>query len=598
MRLFFSAWVALTALACLFVASAARLDPAPMPAANAQRWALAALEAAQARRSLPDAPSEASRYRAFGAVIVLAWREGRAVARYVGRDGFANTVRDAAQRFAIDPVLQTSTSGVRFTVTLELDRGTWWRAVPFLAELSVVPLVEGVSIALGDRSAYLTPDEITSRGLWDSAIKTPIPDLTFGLSPTKIAERLAKELGASPADILERGAFSRFAAGTIAADAYPREEAVTLASLERGARESAKFLLRHQLPSGRFVYRYDASRDRERKGSGYSLPRHAGTAYFLAQAGRVLRMPEAREGARLALAWVRRVAFRHCGGERLGCVARDDFPDMGAAALTALAAAELLAGGDDPEVRDMLEQLTAFVRSMQRKDGELMHVYDLRAQKPIDVQKMYYSGEAAVALLASHRVLHDERDLVAVRPLMQHLTGAGWSFFGSRYFYGEEHWTCQAVAAAADRIQVPGGLDFCLRWLSYQHALMYRKGETPWPVAGAIGVGPVIVPRLTSVASRVEAGAPIYALALKSDRDVAELRAQMHAHLELLMRMRWAPGPAHLFRDPEAALGGVPATQASLEVRNDFVQHAGSAMLAWAERFYLSGAHARPPSTR
>jgi hypothetical protein len=259
---------------------------------------------------------------------------------------------------------------------------------------------------------------------------------------------------------------------------------------------------------------------------------------------------------------------------------------MGSAALTALAAAEVLAGGDDPAVHDMLQRLTAFVRSMQRADGELMHVYDLRAQKPIDVQKMYYSGEAAVALLASHRVLGDERDLATVRPLMRHLTGAGWSFFGSRYFYGEEHWTCQAVAAAGDRLELPGALDFCIRWLGYQRALMYRQGETPWPVAGAIGVGPVIVPRLTAVASRVEAGAPIYALARRGGYDAAELtalRGQMSAHLGALMRMRWAPGPAHLFRDPAAALGGVPATQASLEVRNDFVQHAGSAMLAWAE---------------
>jgi len=35
--------------------------------------------------------------------------------------------------------------------------------------------------------------------------------------------------------------------------------------------------------------------------------------------------------------------------------------------------------------------------------------------------------------------------------------------------------------------------------------------------------------------------------------------------------------------DPFAARGGFPATQGSLEVRNDFVQHAGSAMLAWAD---------------
>jgi hypothetical protein len=35
--------------------------------------------------------------------------------------------------------------------------------------------------------------------------------------------------------------------------------------------------------------------------------------------------------------------------------------------------------------------------------------------------------------------------------------------------------------------------------------------------------------------------------------------------------------------DPRAAFGGVPGSPESLDVRNDFVQHAGSAMLLWAE---------------
>src|SRR5262249_47920514 len=148
--------------------------------------------------------------------------------------------------------------------------------------------------------------------------------------------------------------------------------------------------------------------------------------------------------------------------------------DMGSSALAALAAAELLRGGDDPSVRELLVGLTNFIRSMQRPDGELMHVYDLINDEPIDVQRMYYSGEAASALLASHRVLGDDRDLKAAQRLMAHLTGAGWNFFGSRYFYGEEHWTCQAVAQAASRLSgLEKGIDFCGRWLAFQRELLY-----------------------------------------------------------------------------------------------------------------------------
>ena len=50
-----------------------------------------------------------------------------------------------------------------------------------------------------------------------------------------------------------------------------------------------------------------------------------------------------------------------------------------------------------------------------------------------------------------------------------------------------------------------------------------------------------------------------------------------------VFRLQWTPGPVHLLRDPAAALGGIPETQASLRARNDFMQHAGNAMLHWAD---------------
>jgi hypothetical protein len=213
-----------------------------------------------------------------------------------------------------------------------------------------------------------------------------------------------------------------------------------------------------------------------------------------------------------------------------------------------------------------------------------MHVYDLVNDRPVDIQLMYYSGEAAYALLAAYRVFRDERDLIAAKRLMRHLTGAGWSFFGSRYFYGEEHWTCQAVSQAADFMRdLDQGVDFCTRWLAFSRALQYGPGQTPWPVDGAIGVGPLLVPRLTTVASRTETGAMFYPVAKRLGHDTRALRAQVEASLGFLLRMSWAPGPAHVLFDPRAAFGGVPGSPESLDVRNDFVQHAGSAMLLWAE---------------
>jgi hypothetical protein len=230
----------------------------------------------------------------------------------------------------------------------------------------------------------------------------------------------------------------------------------------------------------------------------------------------------------------------------------------------------------------MLAGLTAFLRAQQRPDGELMHEYDLAADRPIDVQHLYYSGEAAFALVLAHEAARDPRDLAAARRVMRHLTGAGWSFFGSRYYYGEEHWTCIAAGAARTVSDTDDALDFCDRWASYNRVLQYGPGETPWPVSGAYGVGPVILPRLTPIASRTEAFVSTYELALHHGHRDTALRRQIERGLGALLRYRWSPGPTHLLAHPLGARGGIPGSPVDLTIRNDFVQHAGAAMIRWA----------------
>jgi hypothetical protein len=512
----------------------------------------------------------------------------------VGSADLVASVRDAASVFAADPALRAVPRGVhdpvRFTVAVIRGEGPLAR-LPLLAQLGVVPLLEGVMAEVGGRRAYMTPDEMQSAQLFDR-VPTPIPDLAFGVDLPEIERRLGAQLGLGREQLVRTGALRRIRVGTIAAQAYPAEVPPSVhpgaALLEQAAREGAMFLLRHQLPDGRYTYLYRAGTGESTSQDDYNLPRHAGTTYFLAQAARVLDMPEARQGALRALRWLRKEALTHCGSIERLCVGRDRRADMGSSALASLAAAELLRGGEDAAVRDLLIGLNAFIRSMQRADGELMHVYDLDADKPVDVQRMYFSGEAADALLSSGAVLGDGRDVEAARGVMRHLTGAGWSFFGSRYFYGEEHWTCQAVARAAERADdgdevLRDGMDFCRRWLGFQRALQYRPGQAPWPVEGAIGVGPLLVPRLTSTASRLEAAAMLYPVMRAHGHDVQELRSQIEASLRLMLRARWAPGPTHLFFEPDAALGGIPQSLQSLDVRNDYVQHACSGMLHWVE---------------
>ncbi|MCB9634882.1 MAG: hypothetical protein H6721_22375 [Sandaracinus sp.] len=569
------------------VAGAARtsIDEASPPSEALGRWALAALEAARTGAPRPEPPS---RWETSSPVVVTAWVHGVPHSRHVHASGsLAEAVDAAAAAFAGDEALlaqdawrATDDRRARFTVEVVLGEGPLAPDVPWVKELGLVPLHEGLLARLDGELAILSPEELRGGSNYEGGVVTPIPDLTFGSPIDALVGRLAGDLGEDVEGLRARGEVRRFRSHAITEERYPLETEVSVDSLVRASIEGADFLLRHQHGDGKWTYVYSGATGRERPDS-YNLPRHAGTTYFVAQVDSIAGHPPARAGALRALRWIERHALRRCGEHP--CVESYGRADVGSAALTVVAASEVLAKADDPLARRLVEGLTGFLRSLQREDGELMHEFDLAAQEPIDVQHMYYSGEAAFALLRAHEVLGDERDLEAARRLMAHLTGAGWDFLGSRYYYGEEHWTCIAAGEGRGRADSEEAIDFCSRWLGFNDLLQYREGDTPWSSEGGFGVGPVLLPRLTPVGSRTEAFINTYLLLKHHDRDTTLAREVVERGLRELLRWRWAPGPTHLFADPAGAYGGMPGSPVDLTSRNDFVQHAGSAWIRWAQ---------------
>ncbi len=575
---FLLAWLALTAIACVIIYERSRITLGPLPDRTSQAWVYAWLDAAANGKPRPPPPETAAEYRAAGPILVSAYEGGTLRQRYVGTSKLVETLERAVARFERDGELKRERT---WRVVVVRGEGPLLADVPGLSLFSLVPLRDGlVARTRDDRSAYLTPDDLMEREVYDRAVKPPIPDLTFGTALPPLFDVLAEALHLPAENFREAASVARVAFAPLTASADP--EKFTREDVLRAAREHASFILRHQSADGRYAYVYDARRDRARD-RGYSMARHGGTTFFLAQAARILDMPEAREGALRALEFVKNDALTTCGAPDRTCVVWRDRVEFGASALSALAGAELLRSGDSPATRDLTRGLLSFIRAQQRKDGEMMHEYDLAKAAPVDVQHMYYSGEAGLALLAGYDALRNADDLAAAKRLMSHLTGAGWSFFGARYFYGEEHWTCQAVGRAAAHMDVSTALDFCLRWGAYQRRLQYGTDHTPWPIAGAFGVGPILVPRVTMAASRVEALVPIYRLVQERGETDEPLREMLERSVGLLLRMGWFGRETHLFARPAAAMGGMPSTMVDLTSRADMVQHAGSALLGWAE---------------
>lgn len=570
-----SGWALLTGLAGLTIKQVFRLaSETPVPP-GLESWVQAAIDEQAAGRTMPSPPEEVASYRASGPLILEGWREGERVVQHLGSPEPVATLLGAS------PLLERNGSSLTWTVTVPLAEGPMIQRIPWVSALNLVPIREGLVAHYEGRSSYMTPASLTAAGRYDTGVFIRwIPDLSFGVDLPALTEELAGDLGVTRASLERDGRVRRFLALTLTRSPYPKSEEVTEASIRTAAVDGARFLLRHQRSDGRYTYLYDGRTGKGRP-AGYNLPRHSGTTYFLAQMGLLHDMPEARKGAIKALSWLRRYRMRRCGPNY--CVSAGGRTDVGSSALTTVAAAEILLGGEDPVAKDLVIRLTAFLRAQQREDGEIMHLYDRRRNEPIDVQLMYYSGETAFALIKAYRALGDERNLRAAERLMKHLTGEGWDFLGSHYYYGEEHWTCIAAGEARGLIDTRAALDFCQRWAGFGLAMQYDSHQTPWASEGAYGVGPFLLPRLTPVGSRSEAFISTYELAEHYGASTEELRQLVERGLGFLLRWRWAPGPTYALADPEGAYGAVPGTPVDLVVRNDYIQHAGSAWIRWAD---------------
>jgi hypothetical protein len=441
---------------------------------------------------------------------------------------------------------------------------------------------DGVRATLGDKTAYVTPDELVARQAYDHGWELPGVSVSIGVNVPLLVSMLAERLGITVPDLYDRATLRRVRTVRRAPASPPAPRVVTPETLTNDDARAfvvaaGAYLARGVDAEGRFRYLVDAPTNRTMP--GYDWPRHSGATYFLAQSAAIAHDPELSYAALRAASYLRDHAMPMCGADR--CIGDGEQVDLGSAALAVIAFVEVARTKLDEGYALVVPPLASFLRSMQRDDGEFMHLYNRAESRPIDVQLLYYSGEATLALSRAYGLLGDERDLAAARRGLANLVGPAWEFFGSRYYFGEEHWTCQALDDLWDHAPDYDALDFCLRWHAFGRKLQFGPDDTPWDADGAYGFSPFVTPRLTPVGSRSEAGiATLHALR-KAGRDDPALDQQMRRSLALLIRHQFSPGPTHLFAYPAAVEGGMPGSAVDWQLRIDYAQHSGSAMVRW-----------------
>ncbi len=512
-----------------------------------------------------------------GEVVASVWAKGELVARsVVAAPGDHDATLDAAM---------AATPGATLVHEQVVADGPISTRSELVFALSLVAGKDGVKATRAGVTAYVTPDDLLARQGYDKGRTLPDLSLSIGADVPLVLALLADRLQTSVPEIMSSATIRRIRVErTIAgAPSKPLPTATTLTrdDVRNAALDAGRYLARGVRSDGRFRYFVDAPTNRTL--AGYDWPRHAGATYFLAQASAMVDDP-LLSSATLRAAGLLRSVIVACGDTP--CVGSEEVVEIGSSALATIALAEVARTGLAVEYRRTVADLARFLRAQQRPDGEFMHQYDRTKSSPIDIQFLYFSGEATLALARAAMITGDPADTAAAAKGLAHLVGPAWHFFGSRYYFGEEHWTCQALDDLWERAPDPKALDFCIRWHAQNRLMQFREGDAPFDAEGAFGVTPIITPRLTPAGSRSEAAVATLSAARKAGLPQAELDAldaQLRRSLALVVRQQFRPGPAHLFADPAAVHGAIPGSSVDWQIRIDYPQHAGSAMVRWLQ---------------
>ena len=506
-----------------------------------------------------------------GPYLVSVWERGARTGRTVVASDPEHALEGLAAR-----------RGAQRTIDRIVDSAPIYGHSWLLLGLSLVPARDGLSVSYQGRTAYASPDDLLKLEAYEFTTQLGPVSLILGIDVNKVLGALAKELATNPSELLRRGSFRRFA--VVSDAAYPRtfnEADVSPSAIKESVQSAARYLARNQRRDGSF--RYELNTVTGGESEEYNFPRHAGATYFLARAGNQLHDESLERAARRAGAYMKDRVTLRCGTR--ACIGEGAQVDIGSSALAVLAYVELLQGGSE-EFRAPALELAEFLRSQQRADGEFQHFYSVSEQHPIDAQTEYYTGEAAFALSRVQRVSNDAKDLEAARRALSFLVTRSPLFLGARYFWGAEHWTCQALADLWQRAPDRVALQFCLDWQAVNRNLQFDSPPAPSNYDGGISRGPFMAPRLTPTGSRLEAAVATLEVARAAGVSADQIELMEHQikrAFAFLFRYQFRPGPTHLMPNPRLLEGGFPGSPIDLHVRIDYPQHAAGALLRYWE---------------
>jgi hypothetical protein len=531
------------------------------------------------------------------------------VATFVGSAGTPISV--CLQGQSLDPVLAALRQALlerALRGPLELEVVTGWQHLSrrhgWLDALKLRPGLDGICHG----SACVMPWQLLAQGSFSTHRPLNfIPDFQFGAAP----EQLRQAVLAGPGSNL--GGLTRVTTDSYVLDlaaAEPeltslvrmrrRQVPLTSQALERAERAAQGYVLKAQLPDGRFRYTLDPITGAA-DAQSVNLARQAGTTLVLCELGEPSAAVE--QAIRNSLAAFR--PFRRRSGDVLGMTLEHDAA-LARLGDTALPLLSLLACR--ARVRSELEKsiggMARFILKLQRPDGGFSPALNLATGLvESGPEPLYASGQAVMALVLLEQMQQTQQarqarprlalpapDVVhaAVERAMNYFATRYWSHPLADFFFLEENWHCLAARAALGVHPHRGYEDFCWNYVRFKSRLILEREQGADPdFDGGFGFGNIVPPHNTGAAGFGEALAAALAVRrAQGNADAAEERL-LGRVLGFLLRQQWSPENCFACASPEV-IGGMSEHTHSFVTRIDFTQHEWAALGHGARALGLS----------
>ncbi len=480
---------------------------------------------------------------------------------------------------------------------------------------SFVAADDGAAIELDGTITDNPPDPIIRAGVFFSGHKlVPGQGFDFAANLPKLIALLARESHADADDIkdgvtpLYRVKLDSFIDEPTPTSATPTATApryalrlsgmrtpvpeVTRESAIAAAKAGAEWLVRHLHPDGRFTYIYLPERDATEM-KGYNYPRHGGTTYSMFLMAEKTGDPRYKEAALKGTEFILANLNTAKGANgKVFVAAKTRMAKTGSAglALAALAYARRI-GIDDPRIVEASRDLANYIVSLQKPNGDFIHYYDRNTGKELPGRVIYYNGESlyGLSILAQLEPENETWRTVAEKGI-DFLTGPDNLYFMREFFPISDSWICMAIEEFAKIKTKPQHTSYAKMVAhTYTDTQMF-PGQTEQPyMIGGYAPSVLFNPRTTPASTNLEGLISAVVVARNEGKPDPRIEEGMRHGLRFLIYNQFNEHDTYVFPKPELGLGGFRRRLGHYEIRNDYVQHAISALIRGAELLPASG---------